>query len=285
MNFSSITCISKKTMIFGAAGAIGALIGELICDIFMDSGTITSLNSVVRVSIWAGIISLSIALGLIVAQNIYFKKAPFSISMIKAGLRGILTGVFAGGMAQVLFSYTVNISELIEISSRIFCWGIFGMGSGWGISLFVPNYPRRSAMIAGFLGGAIGGSFFRFTYSLFPENVSRLIGVAVLGLFIGLMISYIEEIVREAWLTIAWSDKEKTIISLGSKPIILGSSSEADVYLPKERNYPPVTAIIKLENSRITIENKINNQITELRNGSKLSLGTIEVVVNSKSIK
>jgi Ca-activated chloride channel family protein len=271
-------------MISGAAGAVGALIGELICEIFMDMGrgTGTFLNALIHVSIWTGIISLSIALGLIVAQNIYFKKAPFSISMIKAGIRGVLTGAFVGGMAQILFSFTSNISELIEISSRIFCWGIFGMGSGWGISLFVPNYPRRSAMIAGFIGGAIGGSFFRFTFSLFPGNVGRLIGVAVLGLFIGLMIAYIEELVREAWLTIIWSKKEKVIISLGSKPIVLGSSSEADVYLPKERNYPPVTAIIKLENSRITIENKINNQITELRNGSKLFIGSIEVVVNSK---
>lgn len=269
-------------MKFGTAGAVGALIGGLISDIFIYKSSGTFLSALIHISIWTAIISLSIALGLIAAQNIYFKKAPFSISMIKAGLRGILSGAFAGGMAQILFWFTADISELIEISSRIFCWGIFGMGSGWGISLFVPNYPRRSAMIAGFLGGAIGGFFFRFTYSLFPENVSRLIGVAVLGLFIGLMISYIEEIVREAWLTIAWSDKEKTVISLGSKPITLGSSSEADVYLPKEMNYPPVTAIIKLENSRITIENKINNQITELRNGSKLSLGSIEVVVNSK---
>jgi Ca-activated chloride channel family protein len=127
-----------------------------------------------------------------------------------------------------------------------------------------------------------GGAAFRFSNNYLPEIASRLLGVAIVGLFIGLMISYIEELLREAWLTIVWGKNETTSISLGARPILLGSSPDADIYLPKEKNYPAITAIIMIKNSKVVIENKINHQSTELRNGSKISLGTIEVIVRTK---
>lgn len=285
MGFNLLKYTTKKTLIFGLAGAIGSLAGDVVTESFSLLSyreDITFYTNLLDTAIWTGIISLGIALALIIAQNIYFKKSIFSKSMIKAGLRGILTGAIAGGIAQFAFALTARISVPVEIMSRIICWGIFGLGTGWGISLFVPNFPKKTAMIAGFIGGAIGGAAFRFSFDLLPVLAGRLIGVAIVGFFIGLMISYIEELLREAWLTVVWGKEEKTLITLGSKPIVLGSSSEADIYLPKEKNYPPITAIIKLDKSKVIIENKINNQRTELRNGSKIGLGTIEVIVNTK---
>lgn len=282
MEINLVKYTTKKTLIFGFAGAIGALTGDGISEFFVNVETQNYLENLLHVSLWTGIISLSIAIGLLVAQNVYFKKSVFSQSMINAGFRGILTGALAGGLAQLVFSYTSIISETVEIISRIICWGIFGLGTGWGVSLFVPNYHKKAAMIAGFVGGSIGGAIFRFTFTLLPVIAGRLIGVAMVGLFIGLMISYIEELLREAWLTVEWSKDEKVFISLGTKPIILGSSSEADVYLPKGKNYPPITAIIRLENSKVIIENNINKQRTELRNGSRIGLGVIEVIVHTK---
>jgi Ca-activated chloride channel homolog len=285
MGINLLKYTTKKTLIFGLAGALGSLAGDGVSEYFSIIGggdEMTFYTNLIDTSIWTGIISLGIAIALIIAQNIYFKKTIFSKSMIKAGIRGILTGAIAGGFAQIAFALTANISVSVEIISRIICWGIFGLGTGWGISLFVPNYPKKTAMIAGFIGGAMGGAAFRFSFDLLPELAGRLLGVAIVGFFIGLMISYIEELLREAWLTVVWGKEEKTLITLGSKPIVLGSTSEADIYLPKEKNYPPITAIIKLDKSKVIIENKINNQRTELRNGSKIGLGTIEVIVNIK---
>lgn len=284
MEINLLKYTTKKTLIFGLAGAIGALVGDGISELFVNIESTGFMISLLQVTLWTGFISLGISLGLLISQNIYFKKSMFSKEVINAGIRGVLIGAFAGGFAQVVFSFTSSISETVEISSRIICWGIFGLGTGWGISLFVPNYPKKTAMIAGFLGGVIGGAAFRvtFIFTFLPIIMGRLIGVAILGLFIGLMISYIEELLREAWLTVSWSKDEKVFISLGTKPIVIGSSSEADIYLPKEKNYPLITAIIKIENSKVVIENKINNQRTELRNGSKIGLGVIEVIVNTK---
>jgi Ca-activated chloride channel family protein len=272
---------TKKTLIFGLAGALGSLVAEGISEFFAQEAS-SRLEVVIHTTLWTGFISLGIALALIIAQNIYFKKSIFSGSILRAGWRGVLTGAIAGGIAQIVFSNTARISVPVEITSRIICWGIFGLGSGWGISMFVPNYPQKTAMIAGFMGGAIGGAVFRFSIVYMPEVAGRLLGIAIVGFFIGLMISYMEELLREAWLTVVWGENEKTSVSLGVKSVILGSSSESDIYLPKEKNYPAITAIIKLERNKVIIENKINNQSTELRNGSKITLGNIEVIVNTK---
>lgn len=273
---------TKKTLTFGFAGAVGALVGSGCTEFFLASGSSGIGGTILHVAIWSGIISLGIALALLTTQNLYLKKAVFSKAILNAGLRGVLTGGIAGGIAQIVFFYTAAISIPVEIISRIICWGFFGLGTGWGISKFVPNYPQRTAMIAGFFGGVIGGAAFRFSLNYLPELASRLLGVAIVGFFIGLMISYIEELFREAWLTIVWGKDEKTSISLGAKPIVLGSSPEADIYLPKEKGFPPITAIIKINNSNVVIDNKINNKSTELKNGSKIMLGTIEVIINTK---
>ncbi len=273
---------TKKTLIFGVAGAIGALLGDAGTEVFPLSESVSMIGTVFHVSLWTGIISLGIALSLLITQNFYLKKKVFSNSLLSAGFRGILTGGIAGGIAQIAFHFTSSISETVEIISRIICWGIFGLGTGWGISKFVPNYPKRTAMIAGFIGGSIGGAAFRFSINYLPEVASRLLGVAIVGFFIGLMISYIEELLREAWLTVVWGKDEKSSISLGTKPVILGSSSEADIYLPKEKGFPPITAVIMLNKSKVVIDNKINNQSTELRNGSKIMLGSIEIIVNTR---
>lgn len=274
--------ITKKTLTFGFSGALGALIGSGCTEFFLLSEYTGIGGTIFHTAIWTGIISLGIALALLTTQNLYLKKKVFSKSILSAAFRGVLTGGAAGAIAQIVFFFTANISTSVEIISRIFCWGILGLGTGWGISKFVPNYPQRTAMIAGFLGGVIGGAAFRFSFNYLPELASRLLGVAIVGFFIGLMISYIEELFREAWLTVVWGKDEKTSISIGAKPIVLGSSSEADIYLPKEKGFLPITAIIKINNSKVVIDNKINNKSTELRNGSKIMLGSIEVIINTK---
>jgi Ca-activated chloride channel family protein len=277
---------TKKTLKFGLAGALGACIGAIPTEFFNPFGNVSSFIGVVlRVAFWAGLIGLGISVALFIYQNVYAKKAPFSKSIIRTAIMGILIGGLAGGFAQVAFAFTNNISSLAEIISRIFCWGLLGLGIGWSVSTFVPNFPKQRALLAGFIGGLIGGALFRISFGLVNEIIGRFVGIASLGFSIGLVISYMEEVLREAWLTVVWGKNETTSVSLGSQPVILGSSTKANIYLPAEKNYPPVTAIIEVKNSRVIIENKINNQRTELKNGSIITMGSIEVIVNTKTTK
>lgn len=230
--------MTKKTAMFGLAGALGAGIAEIISEALPEQiGNSSFFGAVGHVSLWAGIIGIGTAIALQIAQNGYLKKSIFTQSMIKIAFFGLIIGGLVGGLAQVAFAFTQGISVAAEIVSRILCWGIFGLGIGWSISYFIPNFPKKRALIAGLIGGIVGGAVFRFSFEIFPETFGRIIGVAILGFFIGLVISYMEETLREAWLTVVWTKNESTSVALGAKEIILGSSPKADIYLPADKNY------------------------------------------------
>jgi Ca-activated chloride channel family protein len=278
--------VTKKTLKFGLAGAIGAGIGDAIFELFpQQMGHDSFFGTVGNVSLWAGIIGIGTAIALQLSQNLYLRKTVFSKSMIKTLFWGLLIGGLVGGLAQVAFALTCRISVIAEIISRILCWGIFGLGIGWGISTFIPNFPKKRAIVAGLIGGIMGGIIFRFSFEIIPDIAGRIIGIAILGFFIGLVISYMEEVLREAWLTVVWAKNETTSVALGTREIILGSSPKADIHLPADKNYPKITAIIELKDNRVFIENKIDNKRTELKNGSKITMGVIEVIINLKTTK
>jgi hypothetical protein len=282
-----IKSLSRKTLAFGVAGGIGGIAGELLSEpvrLMLEKSPPSFMGNVLDVAIWAALISLGVSIGLLMAQNIYLKKKPPSASFVRTVVLGILSGTLAGALAQVLFSFTQNISTLTEIISRIICWGLMACGVGLGVSLFVPNYPRRRAMLAGLLGGVIGGAIFRATFGLLPVVAGRIFGTAVLGVFIGLTISIVEEILREAWITVDWGRNETTSVSLGAKPVVLGSSPEADIYLPRNK-FPPAAAIIKIENSKVIIDNKLTGQYTEAADGGEIYLGTVKLIIHVKKDK
>jgi hypothetical protein len=149
------------------------------------------------------------------------------------------------------------------------------MGLGFGVALFVANLPKKRAMLAGFIGGFIGG---------FLNNVvdSRF-GTFILGFFIGLTISIFEEVLREAWLTVAWGPKEKRNISLGAAPVRFGTSPEADIYVPDpDKSHNPIRAVFRLENNKVVIEDPVSGRRSELENNKQINMGKLSVIVNLK---
>jgi hypothetical protein len=107
-----------------------------------------------------------------------------------------------------------------------------------------------------------------------------------LGAAIGFSISYIEEALREAWLTIIWGRNETTTVSLGEKPVTFGTSREADVYLPHRRDEqspPPVRAVFFIENGAVVMDDRLTGGRRQLAHGNRVDLGRVSVVVNIKT--
>jgi hypothetical protein len=230
---------------------------------------------------WAGLIGMGISIALIVAQTIYLKKKLVIGPVLKNALLGIAVGAVSGALAQFVYNYTQFISPVVQIISRVLCWGLLGWGLGWGVSFYIPNFPTKRAMLAGCAGGLIGGLVcvtLEYTPLGFLSNV-------MLGLVIGLAISWVEEALREAWLTVIWGPKETAAVSLGTKPVVFGSTPEADVYLPQKRGDAkplPVRAVVSIENGEVVLEDKVTNQRGVLQNGSEITIGHLRVVVNTK---
>jgi hypothetical protein len=107
----------------------------------------------------------------------------------------------------------------------------------------------------------------------------------MLGCVIGQALSWVEEALREAWLTGIWGPKETATISLGTKPVVFGSSREADVYLSRrhgEPEIPPVRAVVGIEGGRVILDDRANGTRRELRNGETADLGRVSIIANIK---
>jgi Ca-activated chloride channel family protein len=277
--------ISRKTLIFGAAGGAGAFAGELVSWIFRDSSLYqTSINRIINVAIWGAFVGLGISVWLFVIQTLSTKRKVDIGFLIKTVLTGLVAGAVSGGFAQFIFNYTQLISPLVKQVTNALCWGVMGTGLGLGASFYVPNYPPKRAALAGAIGGTLGGIIYVALMNV--SFLGGIIGIVVLGAAIGLAISFIEEALREAWLTIVWGPKETTSISLGQKPVVFGSSREADVYLSPRQGQaeiPPVRALVGIEGGRVILDDRVTRTRRELRNGETADLGRVNIVANIKT--
>lgn len=257
------------------------------------TGTYDLGYSALRMGGWAGLLALGIALALVAGQNHYLKRRLLtwksgSVSVIL----GLLTGLVAGGIGQLLFAPLGTMASdmaLLATLGRVVGWTILGALMGLGMSIFVPNLKPRRALVGGAIGGLLGAWGFLGAAAGLGDLIGRLCGAAILGFFIGLMIALMEQLSRSAWLVVHWGKSEQTQISLGSQPILLGSSAEAHVPLSRHQGYPPITAKIFTEGSRIVLQfdaayaQQRNMKILrqELEDGAKRKLGNIEIEIKT----
>jgi hypothetical protein len=274
--------LSRKTVFFAAAGAVGALLAELATEGFLRTDAYAGFWAVVfHTAVWMGVIALGIVAAILGAQSFYLKKPPLAALAMKALGLGVLSGAVAGGIAQAIFAFTADVSTAVEVVSRVFCWGLAGAGVGFGTSCFVPNYPLRRALPAGFIGGLLGGILFRSTFGFLPEEFARVLSIAILGLCIGATISIVEEMLREAWITVDWGHNETVNVSLGASPVTLGASPQASVRLSPQ-SYPAVALVVSIEGQKIITDNKVTGQRTEATDGSIVDLGRVKVIVHKR---
>jgi hypothetical protein len=240
------------------------------------------------VGLWSALLAVPLAAALVVGQNAFQHRALFQTKERNVILGGGLVGGFVSGIvSQFLFSVLAQKSGLASNAfllglGQAIGWGVLGGLLGGAMTLFIPNLPPKFAVPGGMVGGLVGGIVFILASKFVGEFLARGIGAASVGFGIGAMIAIAEKLSREAALIVHWGPNERSIINLGSKPVVLGSSLEADLYLPKEKGFPPVTALVTFLEGKVSFENKINQTRSELRNGSRLQLGDLAVEVTAR---
>lgn len=203
---------------------------------------------------WTAILAIGIALALIMGQNAYLRRRLLTIP---EGIKGTIGSAVAGGVAgvagQLLFIPVSGIPLFLTVG-RIFGWTLLAMLLGGGMSLFVPNLRLNRALLGGAIGGMIGSATFVGVSYLLGDLAGRLVGSIIIGFFIGLMLALLEQISHQAWLIVHWTPTEQSRILIGSKPILLGTSSNAHIPLSKAHGYFPSTAQIFQEGDTIIMQ-------------------------------
>jgi Ca-activated chloride channel family protein len=194
---------------------------------------------------------------------------------------GTILGVMSSLLLLLIPSFPV-----IDLLTRIIGWGLLGVCLGGSMSLFIPNLKLNRALLGGLLGGAIGSLGFLAFAFLLGDIAGRLIGAAILGFFIGIMIALLEALSRQPQLVINWSKSEPIKIAIGRTPIVMGSSSEAHVHLPRNQGFPPIVAKIREEEGKIIMEYSeamrergMKVLRFELKHGDKRKLGDVMIAL------
>jgi hypothetical protein len=250
------------------------------------------MSSVLWTGIWASLIAVGAALGLVAGTNRYLHRRFLRVGeVLIIILGGVITGLVAGAAGQSLYYLLSNFQE-VDLAKRCVSWILLGLGIGYGMGFFVPNLARKRASVAAGVGGAVAAFCFLTLPSMVAESltflphmdsdtIGRVLGAAILGLSAGLAIVLVEAICLEARLIVHWNDKERSTLALGSTAIVVGSSLDAHVLLAEEDSPTPVMARIRQTDNGPTLEDGQTNSERSLTDGEVLDYGRIRIEVRA----
>ena len=275
---------SNKTLFFALAGFLGGFLGDLVTEPFAArEGAAKGFSAVLAQSgFWvAGIVAI-LSPALAAAAALYNRRQLSATEAVKMTIWGALGGALSGVLIQAFYTAGFKLGlEPKSITAELFrcgSWGLMGGAVGGLLAGTVPNLQRWRAVCAGLVGGAIGCVGFLMVGAVLSDMPGRLLGVGVMGLAIGLSIVVAEKLAREASLEIIWAPNEITVANLGERPVFIGGGREDDVFV---RGYPARHAGITLKQGRVEyLEGATGRQAT-LKNGSRLELGKLTVVVHT----
>lgn len=152
---------------------------------------------------------------------------------------------------------------LLQMGGRALAWGLAGitMGMGQGIAL-----RSKRLFIYGLVGGVIGGLMGGMAFDpvdmlllggLKPSShVSRLVGIALVGLSVGALIGIVELLARDAWLRMTAGPLAGKEFLIFKDVMQVGSSPRSDIYLFNDPEVAQLHATIRAVGDECEIENQ-----------------------------
>jgi len=271
----------------GAGGFIANLLSEFTLKQNIEAATI--IEVLAHTAIWSALICTGIVLAIVVLQNVLLRKSVFSQSaIIPLLVGGIIGGGISGGLAQ--FFYSVSAAFLFadgitpmmlflhSIIARSIAWAMMGSLAAFGMSFCIPNLNRMWAVTGGLIGGVLGCVFFLIICMFTGDWLGRLIGMAILGTCIGVMIGFVEKISRNIWLNVVYGPNELAQVNLGAQLVTVGSGRKDTVFI---NGVGPNAGSFRLEGEKVRYTDLTGSRL--LTPGSRIQVGNVTLIVLSKN--
>lgn len=270
---------NRKHLLFGTMGFFGGVLGALLAEVVSAPRVGGFFSLLFHSALWVAAFSSILALGLFWAGEIYHRRPIWSPKTVgRALLVGAVAGLISGGVAQALYSVPLADGWARDYIFRSSCWALMGGILGSRLSTVVPNLGKWRGACAGAVGGGVGGVGFMMVASSLAEAPGRALGIGILGLALGLAVVVVEELFREAYLEIIWAPKETTTVTLGERPVFIGGG-EDEVFVG---GLPEHAGGVVIDGGRIFYIDGSSGNRTAFRDGSRIQIGRIEIVVHAK---
>ncbi len=220
------------------AGALGGFFAWVVTEVFYgDRNYYDNASMILGIGIWGGILGSVISGTLNVMEGYYQEnKLRFTPTLLKSLGVGFFCAFIGSGIAQAFYSALGGGTQktfLLQIVLRSTAWAFAGLGIGAGQAVIRPSAQRtRNALLGGLAGGFIGGLLFDPICAVIGTDVySRAVGITVMGLCTGGAINLVEQLTKEAWLSVirgAFTGKE---FILYGNSVIIGSGGKSTIVL------------------------------------------------------
>jgi hypothetical protein len=248
----------------------------------------SSLRLLFAIAIWTSIPACGVCLALMGGQSYYLKQTGLTNDQLLQGsLGGLAAGLIGGLAGQLLFQASGSLVHMDAVF-RILGWSLLGSLVGVGVSFFVPNLRYDKALLGGASGGAAGAIGFLAISQILSglpggDVLGRLMGAAILGFFIGLMVALVERAFRRIWLEVGYGGRETRTVTLGAEPVSVGSKASAcTIYVGSA---PDIAFRYWLEQGKVICEDVVTRQKREMVVGEKQIVGRAEVHLKSSNVK
>jgi uncharacterized protein involved in tellurium resistance len=119
---------------------------------------------------------------------------------------------------------------------------------------------------------------FLLTSMFLPGSAGRIVGIALLGLSLGLAMYFVEKMFREACVEVEWAPNETSRVGLGAQPVVIGGGGEEHIF---KRGLPPYVSSLIFKDGLIEHVETANGNRTPLLDGSRLRIGGLNMVVHA----
>jgi pSer/pThr/pTyr-binding forkhead associated (FHA) protein len=297
------SAVDRRELIFKAlAGLAGGAVGWLPVELASHGHTITESES--SWTLVSGFVSMSILAGLI--GGAILAAEGKTLELTRAVRRRFLIGFAVCAILAIPENYYSDLaftailsaggwgvgqpgSMLYLILGRLVGWTLMGLmlGVGVGLASLSPNNIVKGAA-GGWVGGFVGGVSFDLVGRLSNTGLlSRLIGLSLIGLMIGLFIGLVQELTKSAWLVSEAGRLKGRQFRLEGATAMIGRAEENAVGLFGDTGVQPRHAVIErratgyaLKNLAVQEGTFVNGQrieTAELHDGDRIRIGNYEL--------
>lgn len=262
------------------SGAVGAALAEFV--LRQPTQQSSRIGDVLEIGLWSAIFAGILGLSLFLASSWHQRRELEPVGAMQVLAMSAAAGFLAGAGAQYLYSLDLGSFRLQNYAFRILAWAIMGALLGLMLSRSIPNLGPRRGFGAGAIGGAIGCIGFIVISLFLAGPAGRIMGIALLGLAIGLAMYLVEDLFREASVEVEWAPYETTWVALGSQPVTIGGGGEEHVF---KRGLPPHVSSIVMHDGLIEHVETANGKRTPLDDGSRLRIAGLNLVIHASPLQ
>lgn len=284
------------------AGLIGGFIAWMITEpLFGNEGNSQGIVSMlVEMGIFGALIGGVIGCCLGAAEGVMSQVYEKALRAGSIGLGiGAAGGFFGGVFGQLVYGGLLSsggVSMATVMVARVIGWGVVGIFVGLGQGVGRGSGKRVvNGLVGGLVGGLVAGLLFDPIGMVVGGGLlSRMVGITILGAASGAAIGLVEEVRKEAWLSVVQGPLSGKQFILYEQRTRIGSSPKCEITLIKDIGILPEHVAIENQGSAyvLTTTNPqaqalVNGQPTthaRLQSGSVITLGATSLLFEEKAL-